>query len=535
MSSAAPPAESGLWRPHHNQWAIAMTVTLATFMEIMDSSVANVSLPHIAGALGADENQATWVITSYLVANAIILPLSSYLSSLMGRKRFYMTCVALFAGSSLLCGLAPSLPLLLVFRVMQGIGGGGLAPSEQSILADTFLPRERGKAFALYGMAVVFAPTIGPTLGGYITDHFTWRWIFFINVPVAIISLMLTQRLVEDPPHVIREVEEARQHGFRIDYMGFGLVALAFGCLEVVMDKGQQDDWFGSHFITIFTVICAVSMVALIVWELMQVKRKDRPILDLRLFLNRTFTVSFGMMFALGLALYGTTILLPQFLELLLGYTAEQAGMALSAGGLVTMACMPIVAIVIGKIDARWLIAFGFLILGVATFHMSHINLEISFRYALELRAFQALGLAFLFVPINTVSYTGMRPEQNNDVSGLMNLARNVGGSVGTSIFTTMLARGEQRHQSYLAGYARPDNALLQHRVHGLAAALAQRGMPVADAPHLARAQIFHALQMQAGLLSYIDVLRFFAVVALLLVPSVLLMRKPEGHGMMGH
>jgi MFS transporter, DHA2 family, multidrug resistance protein len=535
MSTVFPSAEPELWRPRHNQWAIAMTVTLATFMEIMDSSVANVSLPHIAGTLGADENQATWVITSYLVANAIILPLSSYLSSLMGRKRFYMTCVALFAGSSLLCGLAPTLPLLLFFRVLQGIGGGGLAPSEQSILADTFLPKDRGKAFALYGMAVVFSPTIGPTLGGYITDHFTWRWIFFINVPVAIVSLMLSHRLVEDPPHVTREVKEARQHGFRIDYMGFGLVALAFGCLEVVMDKGQQDDWFGSHFITLFTVICAVSLVALIAWELLQVKRRERPILDLRLFLNRTFATSFGMMFALGLALYGTTILLPQFLQLLLGYTAEQAGMALSAGGLVTMMSMPIVALLIGKVDARWLVAFGFSILAVATYHMSHINLAISFRYALELRAFQALGLAFLFVPINTVSYTGMRPEQNNDVSGLMNLARNVGGSIGTSIFTTMLARGEQRHQNYLAAHARADRALLQQRVHAFGSALAHRGMPAADAPHLARAQIFHALQVQAGLLSYIDVLRFFAMVSLLLVPSVLLMRKPEGHGMMGH
>lgn len=528
------PAEPERWRPSHNQWAVAMTVTLATFMEIMDSSVANVSLPHIAGALGADENQATWIITSYLVANAIILPLSSYLSSLLGRKRFYMTCVALFAGSSFLCGLAPTLPLLLFFRVLQGIGGGGLAPSEQSILADTFEPRERGKAFALYGMAVVLAPTIGPTLGGFITDHFTWRWIFFINVPVAIVSLLLSQRLVEDPPHVVREVAEARHHGFRIDYMGFGLVALAFGCLEVVMDKGQQDDWFGSHFITTFTIICVVSMVLLIAWELLQAKRKHRPILDLRLFLNRTFSVSFGMMFMLGLALYGTTILLPQFLELLLGYTAQQAGLALSAGGLVTMICMPVVALLINKVDARWLIAFGFLILAVATFHMSHIDLTISFTYALKIRAFQALGLAFLFVPINTVSYTGMRPEQNNDVSGLMNLARNVGGSVGTSIFTTMLARGEQRHQTYLAAQASPTSAVLQHRVHALGSALAQRGFSVADATHLARAQIFHSLQVQASLLSYIDVLRFFALVTALLVPTVLLMRKPEG-GMVPH
>ncbi len=524
-----------LWKPRHNPWAIALTVTLATFMEIMDSAVANVSLPHIAGSLGADENQATWVITSYLVANAVVLPLSSYFSSLMGRKRFYMTCVALFAGSSLLCGLAPTLPLLLFFRVLQGIGGGGLAPSEQSILADTFEPKKRGQAFALYGMAVVFAPTIGPTLGGLITDNSSWRWIFFINVPVAIVSLILTQRLVEDPPHVGREVAEARQHGFRIDYMGFGLVALAFGCLEVVLDKGQQDDWFGSRFIAVFTVVCVVSMASLILWELYQVRRKHRPILDLRLFLNRTFAVSFGMMFALGLALYGTTILLPQFLQLMLGYTAQQAGMALSVGGLVTMACMPIVGISIGKVDARWLIAFGFVILAAATYHMAHINLEISFGYAMELRAFQALGLAFLFVPINTVAYTGIRPQQYNDVSGLTNLARNVGGSVGTSIFTTVLARSMQRHQNFLAAQARPDNMVLQNRLNALAATLEHRGLSAADATHMASTQVLRSLQTQAGLLSYVDVLHLFSLIAILILPTVLLMRKPEGRGAAMH
>jgi MFS transporter, DHA2 family, multidrug resistance protein len=529
----ASPLAAPIWRPRHNQWAIALTVTLATFMEVLDTAIANVSLPHIAGSLGADEDQATWVITSYLVANAIVLPISAYLASILGRKRFYMACVALFAVSSLLCGLAPSLPLLLLFRVMQGAGGGGLQPSEQAILADTFEPRKRGQAFAVYGMAVVAAPTIGPTLGGWITDNFTWRWIFFINVPVALLSLYLTHRVVEDPPHVRKDVEAARHGGFRLDYMGFGLVALAFGCMEVVLDKGQEDDWFGSRFITTFTILCVCAMIGLVLWELLQVKRKQRPVLDLRLFRHRTFAISFVMMFTLGTALYGTTVLIPQFLQTLLGYTAERAGMALSAGGLVTMACMPIVGRLIGKVDARGLIAFGFCVLSLSLFHMTQINLTISFGYASELRAIQAIGLAFLFVPINTISYTGIPPNQNNDVSALTNLARNVGGSVGTSLVATLLAREQQRHQSYLVAHVTPDSTTLFARTQALAAALSHAGTASADAAQRANAELFRMLQAQASMLSYIDIIRLFAVASLLAAPFVFLMKRPSGHAAM--
>jgi MFS transporter, DHA2 family, multidrug resistance protein len=533
MASAATvsPQAAAPWRPKHNQWAIALTVTLATFMEVLDTSIANVSLPHIAGSLAASEDEATWVITSYLVANAIILPASAYLSNLIGRKRFYMTCVAIFAVSSLLCGLAPSLPLLLVFRIIQGAGGGGLAPSEQAILADTFEPSKRGQAFALYGLAVVFAPAIGPTLGGWITDNFSWRWIFFINVPVAILSLFLTHRIVEDPPHVKEEVAAAKSGNFRLDYFGFALVALAFGSLEVVLDKGQEDDWFNSRFITTFIVVTALSMTTLIAWELYQGQKKKRPILDLRLFANPTFAISFCMMFILGTALYGTTVLIPQFLQTLLGYTAARAGMALSGGGLVTMLCMPIVGKLVGKVDPRYLIFFGFAVTGIALMHMETISLGISFGYAAELRAFQAVGLAFLFVPINTISYTGIPPDKNNDVSGLTNLARNIGGSVGTAVVTTMLARGQQVHQVYLAANVTPGNPTLLSRMQGTAAGLVQHGVSTADSTHGAYARIYGDLQRQASVLSYIDILRIFAISALLIAPLVFFMKRPNRGG----
>jgi DHA2 family multidrug resistance protein len=320
------------YKPKHNPWIIAVTVTLATIMEVLDTSIANVALPHIAGSLGASEDQSTWVITSYLVANAIILPIGAYLGSIVGRKKFHMTCVAIFGASSLLCGLAPSLPMLLFFRVVQGLGGGGLQPSEQSILADTFPPAKRGQAFAVYGLAVVTAPIVGPTLGGWITDNYDWRWIFFINIPIAILSLFLTHRLVEDTPRIKKEVEAAKRGGFRVDLIGFGLVALSFGALEVVLDKGQEDDWFGSNFIVAFTVLAVVGLIALVAWELREAKGANRPILDLSLFTSRNFSTSFLMMFAFGFTLYATTVLLPQLLQTLMGYTAELSGFAMSSG-----------------------------------------------------------------------------------------------------------------------------------------------------------------------------------------------------------
>ena len=319
------------WKPKHNPWVIALTVTLATFMEVLDTSIANVALPHIAGGLSAGTDESTWVLTSYLVSNAVVLPISGWLADRFGRKRFYMTCVALFTASSFLCGLAPTLPLLIFFRVLQGAGGGGLAPSEQAILADTFEPKKRGMAFAVYGMAVVLAPAIGPTLGGFITDRYTWRWIFYLNVPVGLLSLLLTSRIVEDSPDQRKVQESARNTP--VDFTGLVLVAIGLAFLQVVLDKGQIDDWFGSRFITMCSLISAVALIVFVFWEW----RQPYPVLKLKMLTNRTFAISTTLMFALGVVLYSVTVLIPQYLQLLMHYTAEQAGMALSWGGLVTL------------------------------------------------------------------------------------------------------------------------------------------------------------------------------------------------------
>src|SRR4051812_1502614 len=331
---AMPTDESG-WHPGHNPWLIALTVTLATFMEVLDTSIANVALPHVAGNLSASQDQSTWVLTSYLVSNAIVLPISGWLSSRIGRKRFYITCVALFTLSSFLCGVAPNLGALIFFRVLQGLGGGGLGPSEQSILADTFPPQKRGMAFAVYGMAVVLAPALGPTLGGFITDHYSWRWVFFINVPVGLVSMLLSSRMVTDPPWLARDANRSQP----IDVVGLALLVIGLGSLEVVLDKGQEEDWFHSSFITGFSLVALVALISVVLWEL----RTKHPIIDVRLFKNRTFATANVMMFMLGLTLFGSTVLLPQFTQLLLGYSAQQAGMALSPGGVLILCMMPFV------------------------------------------------------------------------------------------------------------------------------------------------------------------------------------------------
>ena len=343
--SAAISAPREFERPAINPWIIALTVTLATFMEVLDTSVANVALPHIAGSLSAGQDESTWILTSYLVSNAIILPMSGWFSQLIGRKRFYMSCVALFTISSCLCGFAPSLSSLIFFRVLQGVGGGGLQPSEQAILADTFPPKQRGMAFAVYGMAVVLAPAIGPTLGGWITDNFSWRWIFFINIPVGIISLLLTNKLISDPPYM----KDQKKKGFSIDYIGLGLLALGLGALQVVLDKGQRDDWFGSHFIVAMTTIAVVALVSVIIWEW---RHKD-PIIDLHLFKDRSFAVGNLLMFMVGFALLSSTVLIPLFLQTMMGYTAQEAGLALMPGGIAIIMAMPLVGYLLGHYDAR--------------------------------------------------------------------------------------------------------------------------------------------------------------------------------------
>ena len=395
-------------RPNINPIIIIVILTIATFMEVLDTSIANVALPHIAGSLSAGQEEAAWVLTSYLVANAIILPISGWLATFFGRKRFYMACVTIFVVSSFLCGISTNLSMLIFFRILQGLGGGGLAPSEQSIIADTVPPEKRGIAFAIYGLGVVFAPAIGPTVGGWITDNYSWHWIFFINVPVGLVSLLLTWYFVQEPKSTINERERLDKEGFKIDWLGITLFAVGIGALEIVLDEGNRKDWFESSFIVGFAVVAVFALVIGITWEFYQ----KHPAVDVRMLLNRNFASSFILLFALGFILFGSTFLLPLMAQTLFGYNAVTAGEVISPGGFVVMAMMPIVGgVLISRVQVRWLILFGLLVSAAALWNLTGLSLQAGYWDLAWARAFQAFGLAFLFVPINTASYTGIPPE----------------------------------------------------------------------------------------------------------------------------
>ena len=532
---AAQDRADAAWKPKTNIWLIAITVTLATFMEVLDGSIANVALPHIAGSLGASQDEATWVLTSYLVSNAVILPASAYLTTFIGRKKFYMICVVLFGISSMLCGMAPSLNLLIFFRVLQGAGGGGLAPSEQAILADTFTPKQRGQAFALYGLAVVCAPAIGPSLGGWITDNYNWRWIFFINVPIAMFSLFMTNRLVEDPPHIAREVAESKKYGLKLDFFGFGLLATGFGSLEFLLDKGQEDDWFGSNIIVFFFCMCVASLVTLVFWELYQIKVGNRPILNLTLLRRKVFIISVVLMFVLGFTLYGSTVLIPQFVQTLLGYTAELAGFVISPGGVTIMIMMPVVGFLISRVDARWMLCFGFGMVCISLIVMHQFSLDSSFKFIMWTRILQSTGIAFMFIPINTISYTGVARSENNDVAGITNLFRNIGGSVGTAFVATSLARASQRHEASMIRNFVPGNPGFDSSVNALKNSFyggtnatgnslgGGRGLSGVQA---AQAYLYNNLHRQAAMLSYLDIIQFMALFTAAIIPVILLIGK---------
>jgi DHA2 family multidrug resistance protein len=511
------------WKPRYNPWVIALTVTLATFMEVLDTSIANVALPHIAGGLSASQDESTWVLTSYLVSNAIVLPLSGWLTTVIGRKRFYMTCVALFTVSSVLCGFAPSLGMLIFFRILQGAGGGGMGPSEQAILADTFPPEKRGLAFSVYGMAVVVAPAIGPTLGGWITDNYDWRWIFFINVPVGIFSLFLTSTVVEDPPWLKRFKGAA----MKVDYLGLSLIVLGIGCLQVMLDKGQQDDWFGSAFITTFAVIAAVALVWLVVHEW----RTPHPILELKLLENRNFAATVLFNFVLGSVLFGTTVLIPQFLQIMMGYSAQKAGEVLSPAGFMLMLLFPIAGVLSTKIDPRYMIAFGFGITAIALHHITNLNLGVDFKTMVFWRMYQVAGLAFIFIPISILSYVGVPIEKNNQISGISNFIRNLGGSVGISMLTTFLARQSQVHQTNLIAHATAANPQLQNMLNGSAASMAQAGSGPALALQQAYGRVMGIIEQQASLLSYVNAFAVVSLIVACLVPLPFLLKKPKQGG----
>ena len=509
------------WKPRANPWVIAITVTLATFMEALDSSIANVAMGHIGGALSASRDEATWVLTSYLVANAVVLPISGWMSNRFGRKRFYMGCVFLFTLASLLCGMAPTLGTLVLCRVLQGAAGGGLQPSEQSILADTFPPEKRNMAFAMYGMAVVMAPAIGPTLGGWIIDNYSWRWLFFINIPVGILSLYLTNRLVEDPPYL--EAIRKRREG--VDYWGLGLLVVSIGALQILLDKGQEDDWLSSHFI-VGSIVVAVVGMGLFFWREMRV---EHPIIDLRLFKQRNVSMTMFVMFMVGASLYSTTMLVPQYLQEIMGYSARQSGMAVSTGGLVLIVMFPVAGLLAPKFDPRWLVAVGFIITTAGLWRMTELDLSISFGMAVSWRAYIALGLPFLFIPISTLCYAGIPQEKYNDVSGLSALMRNLGGSVGISFVTTLLARLSQKHLAMLSAHTAPGSGPFETIRNGLSSAWMQRGDGAfPDAMQRASTQIYGLAQVQARLLAYVDVIWVMVALTALLIPLPFLMRRPK-------
>ena len=507
-----------------NPWVIALTVTLATFMEVLDTSIANVALPHIAGNLSAGADESTWVLTSYLVSNAIILPLSGWFSGLLGRKRFYMSCVAVFTISSFLCGLAPSLGVLVIFRVLQGVGGGGLQPSEQAILNDTFSLEKRGMAFAVYGLAVVVAPTIGPWLGGWITDNFSWRWIFYINVPVGILSLVLTNFLVSDPPYMKKSNLKA---GFRIDYIGIGLISLGLGSMQIILDKGQREDWFSSNFIRGFFLLMVIGLIAGIIWEL----REKEPVVDLTMLKDRNFAVATIAMFFLGFVLYASTVLIPQFLQQLMGYTAQLAGMALSPGGAVIMFMMPIVGLLVSKVDTRILITFGCIVSASALFVMAGWDLGLDYRHAVEARMLQSFGLAFLFIPINVAAFAYVPKEKTNMGTGIINLARNIGASVGIATVTTMLDRRAQFHMSRLTERANELSAAYRNMLNGLQLKLVAAGSTAAHANAQAHGMVYGTIQRQAAMLAFLDDFKMLGIVFFAVIPVLLLMRKPKVRG----
>ncbi|MGD0681409.1 MAG: DHA2 family efflux MFS transporter permease subunit [Terracidiphilus sp.] len=487
------------WKPKYNPWLIAIVVAMAAFMEVLDTSIANVALPHIAGDLGSSLDESTWVLTTYLVANAIVLPITGWLSSLMGRKRFFMICIALFTLASLFCGAAPTLPMLLCSLALQGAGGGGLQPMAQSIMADSFPHRLRGAAFAVFGMTVVIAPALGPILGGWITDNYTWRWIYFINLPLGLVVMGLVYKFVDDPPF-LRRFKPGEMH---FDTVGFALLALGVVALQVLLDKGQEDDWLASHFITSLAVIAVVCLSAMVVWEW----RQKQPIVDVRLFRSFNFSSSCLMIFIAGVVMFASMILMPEFLQMLMGYTAEDAGVIVSIGAAMVMVTMPIIGFLTSKLPAKYMIAFGWLIsAGGMYLSTKLLSLGISFSCAAVIMMLQFVPVAFILIPTMTASFIGVPQDKSDSVAGLTNFVRNIGMSFGTAVVQTVLARRQQFHLARLAdhlslgdpGVVFNSQALM---LHARSAGLGPFGTQAAVV-----AQIYRAFMMQAAAMSFIDV-----------------------------
>lgn len=507
-----------------NPWTLVAVISIATFMTVLDTSIVNVALDHIAGSLAVSYDEASWVSTTFLIATAIVIPISGWLANVIGRKRYYMWSVAVFTLASFLCGVAPNLELLIAARVVQGLAAGGLAAIEQSMLVDTFPPAKRGLAFAAYGMVVIAGPILGPVVGGWITDNASWQWCFLINVPVGILSLVLVKRLVVEAPALEQERQELLAGGLKVDVVGFVLVALFFGCLEVMLDRGQEDDWFSSPRIVVLGIITVVSLVLFIPWEL----TRKAPIVPIRMLGERNFGLSSVLLLVTGAIIFGTTLFIPQLLQQVMGYTATTAGLALAAGGLATIVAMPFSGLLTGRVDVRYLIGGSFLLQGFALLNMSQLNTNMAFSDAAVARMLQAVGIPFLFVPLTNLAYVGLKADQSNQASALMNVARNLGGTIGIALVETILARRQQFHQARLTELANPLHPNYAAGVGRLTHALVSHGQQPAAAGAESVALLYGNLQRQAAMLSYLDGFHVLMVLVFLTLPLLLFMRAPD-------
>jgi MFS transporter, DHA2 family, multidrug resistance protein len=502
------------WRPSHNPWLITISVMMAVFMEVLDTSIANIALPHIAGSLSATTDEATWVLTSYLVANAIILPMTGWLGNYFGRKKVLISCIIMFTIASALCGLAWSLPTLIIARILQGAGGGAMVPIAQAIMLESFPPQKRGQAMAVFAMGVVVAPILGPTVGGWITDNYSWRWIFYINLPVGIAAAMMSSWAVEDPPYIKRNTTAS------IDFVGFGLLAVWLATLQIILDKGQEADWFSADWICWFAVISVLSLISFIAWEFYT----EHPLVDLRVFKNRNFTVGVILMTSLGAILYGTTAQLPLFLQTLMGYPALQSGYAMSPRGIAAFMTTLVVGRLVGKIPMRWMLCFGFVMLATSSFMLSNINLQVSQLTVIWPSVINGIAISFIFVPLTTITMSQLAQQQIGNASGLYNLMRNLGGSIGIAFVTTMLARGAQVHQALMVGHLTPADPAFVQRLAATTKSLAQQNDPV-TAKTQAYATIYNTLDQQAHLWAFVDVFVLFGALAICGIPLIFLFK----------
>ena len=508
------------WRPAANPWLVAASVMLATFMVVLDSSVANVSLPHIAGNLSATTDESTWVLTSYLVSTAIMLPAAGWLARRIGRTRLLLISILIFTVASLLCGMAISMPMLIVARVLQGIGGGGMQPLAQSILLESFPPRQHGTAMAVYGLGVIVAPIIGPTLGGWITDSYSWRWIFYINLPIGILALFMVNLNVEDPPYLRHKFKGA------IDYLGFGLMTLWLGSLQLMLDKGQEADWFAASWVRWTAAVSTLAIIGFIAREL----KNREPIVHLQIFADRNFSVGTLITGVYGFVLYASTAMLPLFLQTMMGYSALQSGMSISPRGFGAMISMVSAGLLVRYIDARWLMAFGFTLLGYSTWLLGQINLDIGMGSVIMPNVMSGLAMGFVFVPLTTMTLSRLPKQEMGNATGIYNLMRSIGGSIGIATVTTMLVRGAQTHQNYLTGNAGAGNPVTGALVRGLQAKFFSQGVDMVTAHQKAVGMLYRGVQQQAALMAYMDNFRLMAFLALLCVPLLLLFQRVKKH-----